>query len=129
MPVRIEVGPRDLAEGRVTVARRDTGEKLTVALEDATSTALDLLAVIQDGLLAQALARREAHTADVSTLEEAMDAGASGFARVPWSAVGPEGEAALNAKTLSVRCLQRADGSIPDASDEEGLVAIVARSY
>ena len=129
VPVRIEVGPRDLAEGRVTVARRDTGEKLTVALEDATSTALDLLAVIQDGLLAQALARREAHTADVSTLEEAMDAGASGFARVPWSAVGPEGEAALNAKTLSVRCLQRADGSIPDASDEEGLVAIVARSY
>ena len=129
VPVRIEVGPRDLAEGRVTLARRDTGEKVTVALEDATATAVGLLDEIQAGLLARALDRREAKTSDVETLDEAMEAGATGFARVPWSAVGPEGEAALNAKTLSVRCLQRTDGSIPDSGDEDDLVAIVARSY
>jgi len=129
VPIRIEVGPRDLAEGKVTLARRDTGEKVTVALEDAATTATSLLDMIQDGLLARALERREAKTADVATLDEAMEAGATGFARLPWSAVGPEGEAALNAKTLSVRCLQRADGSIPDSGDEDDLVAIVARSY
>ena len=129
VPVRIEVGPRDLAEGKVTLARRDTGEKVTVALEDAAATANDLLEVIQTGLLTRALERREAKTSDVTSLDEAMEAGAVGFARLPWSAVGPEGEAALNAKTLSVRCLQRSDGSIPDSGDEDDLIAIVARSY
>ena len=129
VPVRIEVGPRDLAEGKVTLARRDTGEKVTVALESAAATASALLTEIQDGLLVTALARREAKTEDVATLDEAMEAGGTGFARLPWAAVGTEGEAKLNTKTLSVRCLQRADGSIPDSSDEDDLVAIVARSY
>lgn len=129
VPVRVEVGPRDLAEGKVTLARRDSGEKITVALQDAPGTVADLLASIQQGLYGRALARRDERTADVGSLDEAIEAGQSGFARIPWGLVGDEGETILNAKALSVRCLQRADGTVPDSGDEPELVAIVARSY
>jgi prolyl-tRNA synthetase len=48
---------------------------------------------------------------------------------VPWSAVGPDGEAEANGKAITVRCLVRPDGSVPDSEDEPGLFAVLARSY
>jgi prolyl-tRNA synthetase len=48
---------------------------------------------------------------------------------VPWSALGPEGEARLAADGVTVRCLRRGDGTVPDADDEPDLVAVVARAY
>ena len=129
VPVRIEVGPRDLAEGLVTLARRDGVDKAQVPLAGVAPAVSGALEEIQANLLASSIARREERTAEVTTLAEAMEAGTTGFARLAWSAIGPEGEAKLNEKTLSVRCLQRADGSLPDSGDEDGLVAIVARSY
>ena len=65
----------------------------------------------------------------MSTLDDALAATATGWARVPWSAVGVEGEAEANGKAVTVRCLFREDGSMPDADDEPGLIAILARSY
>jgi prolyl-tRNA synthetase len=65
----------------------------------------------------------------VKTFEEAAEAGTSGVARIAGGALGPDGERALLSQGISVRCLQRADGSIPDADDEPDLVAIVARAY
>jgi prolyl-tRNA synthetase len=53
----------------------------------------------------------------------------AGFVRVPWSAIGEDGEARLAEDALTVRVLQRPDGSLPDADDEPDLVALVARSY
>ncbi len=129
VPVRVEIGPRDLAEGLVTLARRDSGEKQTVSIESVAAVLPRILEEIQAELLASSIRRRDAATAEVSTLDEAMEAGRDGFARIPWSAIGEDGEATLNAKTLSVRCLQRPDGSLPESADEEDLVAVVARSY
>src|SRR5205823_4112336 len=43
IPVRVEIGPRDLAEGNVTVVRRDTGEKATVAVAGAAKAVTDAL--------------------------------------------------------------------------------------
>ena len=54
VPVRIEVGPRDLAEGQVTLVRRDTGEKRTVPVGEVEHRVTNLLALIQDELLAGA---------------------------------------------------------------------------
>ena len=45
------------------------------------------------------------------------------------SAVGTDGEAEANGKAVTVRCLVREDGSMPDSDDEAGLIAILARSY
>jgi prolyl-tRNA synthetase len=129
VPVRIEVGPRDLAEGNVTLVRRDSGEKRPVPLDAACDDAVALLGAIQTGLLEEARAMRESRTADVKTLDEAREAAATGFARLPWSAVGAEGEAELATGGITVRCLQTADGGLPRSEDEPGLVAFVARAY
>jgi prolyl-tRNA synthetase len=128
VPVRIEVGPRDLAAGVVTVVRRDTREKTTVPLAGVAAAVADLLPAIQANLHAEATAFRDARVARVATVDEAVEAAATGFARLPWSAVGEDGEARLAAHGITVRCLQREDGSVPDSPDEP-LDALVARAY
>jgi prolyl-tRNA synthetase len=129
VPLRIEVGPRDLAEGNVTLVRRDRPGKETVSIAQAATAVPDLLRAIQQSLYDQALARREANTVTVTTVADALEAAQTGFARVPWDVVGDAGETLLNRSAVSVRCLIRADGSVPESQDEPGLVAIVARSY
>ena len=129
VPVRIEVGPRDLAEGDVTIVRRDSNEKARVAVTGAVARTQELLAEVQAALFEEARARGDALTSDVSSIEEAEEAARSGFARVPWSAVGVEGEQLLAGKGVTVRCLQRTDGSLPRADEDDDLVAFVARAY
>lgn len=128
VPIRVEVGPRDIANDIVTVVRRDTGDKTPVPLKGATAVVSRNLTEIQDALLSEATERRNAHTVEVTTIEDAAEAAKTGFARIAWSKLGPEGETILAGKGVSVRCLQAADGSLPE-SDETDLVAIVARAY
>jgi len=129
VPVRLELGPRDLADGVVTLVDRISGEKGPVALAGiavATAAALD---ASQQALYDGAAARLAAATVDVSTLEEAREASLTGFARVPWSVIGADGEAQLATSAVSIRCLVRADGSLPLSDDEPDLIAVTARSY
>ncbi len=128
VPVRLEVGPRDLAEGNVTLVTRHRREKATVALAAAVGEAMAVLAGVGPALRAEAESARASRTAEVGDLAGAVAAAANGFARVPWSAVGPEGEARLAAGSLGVRCLQRPDGSLAEG-EEDGLVAVVGRAY
>ena len=129
IPVRLEVGPRDLAEGNVTLVRRDTNEKAQVPVDQAVRRVPELLREIQQALFAEALRARDERTVSVQKPDEAVEAATSGFASIPWDAVGTEGEDALNAQGVSVRCLLRADGSLPNSSSEPGLTAYVARAY
>src|SRR5690606_12988732 len=87
VPVRIEIGPRDIVEGQVTVVRRDTGEKRQVPTGEAAATVAALMDEIQAGLLAEATAFRDERTADAATVAETVEACATGFARVPWEVV------------------------------------------
>jgi prolyl-tRNA synthetase len=128
VPLRIEVGPRDLAEGRVTIARRDSGEKIPVALSDVVATVRKMETEIHDALYARAVAHRDERTHNVSSIAEAINAAQEGFARLPWT-VAAAGEAELKTHAITVRCLQREDGSLPDREDEPGLTALVAKSY
>jgi prolyl-tRNA synthetase len=128
-PVRVEVGPRDLAAGNVTVVRRFDGSKTPTALADVVSAVTAALDADQKALYDQALAHRLEHTVDVSTVDDAIAAVATGWARVPWSAVGTAGESRANADGVTVRCLTRADGGVPDSEDEPDLVAYLARAY
>jgi len=129
VPLRVEVGPRDLADGKVTLVRRDTRAKSTERVDGVSSIVPALLETIQTDLFNRALAHRDGLTRDVATIPEALDAAKEGFARLAWDVVAGEGEAELNAQAVSVRCLQRADGSIPASEDEAGLVCVVAKSY
>jgi prolyl-tRNA synthetase len=129
VPVRVEVGPRDLAAGQVTVARRDTGEKTTVSLDAIVSTVMALLNEIQGAMLADAERRRDARITPVETVEDAIRVGNEGFAVIPWRLIGDDGEARLAQEALTVRCLQRPDGTLPESAVEPHLVAVVGRSY
>jgi prolyl-tRNA synthetase len=129
IPVRIEVGPRDLAEGHVTLVRRDTGEKRTVPVGEVEHRVTNLLALIQDELLAGATKRRDERTAVVTTIDEAIEAGQVGFAKLPWDVIKDGGEARLAQDAITVRCLQTEDGALPASEDDPNLVAYVARSY
>ena len=88
VPVRLEVGPRDLADRVVTLVRRITGgeeRKVTVPLDGVVAAVTAELARQQDSLLAEATARRESRTVDVSTLDDARAAAGTGWARIPWA--------------------------------------------
>ncbi|NUR70817.1 MAG: proline--tRNA ligase, partial [Hamadaea sp.] len=129
VPLRIEVGPRDLAAGNVTLARRIDGSKTPLPLGGVVAEVTAALVADQKALYEEALARREANTVEVKTLDEAIEASQTGWARVPWSAVGVDGEAKANESAITVRCLFREDGSAPAAQDEPNLTAILGRSY
>jgi prolyl-tRNA synthetase len=129
IPLRIEVGPRDLAQGTVTLARRIDGSKSPLPLGATVSEVTKALEADQKALFEEALARRENATVDVKTLHEAIEAAQTGWARLPWDAVGVEGEAKANESAITVRCLVRPDGSAPASQSEAGLTAILGRSY
>jgi len=129
VPVRIEVGPRDIAENRVIVVRRVTGERTAVPIDSVVSMVTAALEADQKTLYEEALAEQRRRTADVTSIPEAIEAASTGWARLPWSEVGSEGEAELNAQGITVRCLVRADGGVPDSEDEPDLVAVVGRAY
>jgi prolyl-tRNA synthetase len=128
VPIRIEIGPRDLADGNVTVVRRDTGDKQQVPVAEAWGRASLALAEVQRTLLAEATALRDGRTVEVKTVDEAAEAAQSGWARLPWAAVGEEGETTLATSGVSVRCLQTADGGLPGPDDADTM-AYVARAY
>jgi prolyl-tRNA synthetase len=128
VPVRVEVGPRDVAAGTATLVRRDTGAKDPVALGEITARVGAALDEIQTALHVQALELREKRTEDVDSLEATVDAAQSGFARVGWDVIR-ESEDDLAKGGLSVRCLQRADGDLPASSAERDLIAYVAKAY
>src|ERR1700733_15327055 len=130
VPVRVEIGPRDLAEGHVTVVTRHLREKRTVVLSAVVDEVSAILGRVGPELYAEASAMREGRTADVGTLEEAIEAASGGFARIPMGALGSDGEDRLATQALSIRCLQRPDGSLAEPEDADAdLTAVVGRSY
>src|SRR5699024_4227002 len=129
VPVRIEVGPRDLANGEVTIVRRDRSEKVNVTVDAAVGTAEGLLDTMQDALLEAAEQFRIERSVDVESIDEAREAAATGFARIPWAVRGEEGETALADEAITVRCLQLPDGSVPASEDQPDVLAVVARAY
>ena len=129
VPVRVEVGPRDLASDQVTVVRRDLQEKRAATVGAVKAEVAADLEAAQAALYSEAWARQREHTREVGTIEDAAAAAADGFAVLPWDAIGVAGEAELAGGGFSVRCLQAADGSLAEGEDEAGLMAVVARAY
>jgi prolyl-tRNA synthetase len=100
VPVRVEIGPRDLAAEHVTVARRDTGEKSTLGFDVVAGALGDLLVDIQRALFDDAVAFRDANTHEAATYEELSAAlvDAGGFVTGGWCG-SPECEAKVKADT------------------------------
>ena len=74
VPLRVELGPRDLADGVVTLIRRDATERSTVARADAVRAVVDVIRLIQADLYGRAERDLRAHIVDIATPEEAREA-------------------------------------------------------
>ncbi|MBN1917478.1 MAG: proline--tRNA ligase [Verrucomicrobia bacterium] len=107
VPVRLEIGPKDLEKNQVVLVRRDTGEKTPVNRNLVASRVPAVLDEIQHAVYEKALKFREANTITVDTLDqlvEVMEAGC--FARCHWGGNGTEAEEVIKQKTkATLRCI------------------------
>lgn len=133
VPVRIEVGPKDVAADSVVVVRRDNGEKQSFKSELVGSEIPILLERIQAEMFARAKKFRDEKTKDVDTYESLQEQVKSGFARTLWCD-DEECEKHVSEETkATTRCLLPMDknikGKCPICGKEAKVVAIFARSY
>lgn len=86
VPLRIEIGPRDIENNQCVVVRRDNREKITVSLDELTVRIPELLAEFHKSLFEKALARRSEMTYDAKTLDEIKKIAdtKAGFIRAMW---------------------------------------------
>jgi len=70
IPVRVEVGPKDMERGVCVLVRRDTREKIEVAIENVAEEMAKLLPQIQKDMFERAKAHRDAHMYEATTYEE-----------------------------------------------------------
>ena len=100
VPVRVEIGPRDLDASQVTMARRDGGDKQAVPIEAATAWLTSAMDDIQRAMFDDAVAFRDANTHEAATYEELSAAlvDAGGFVTGGWCG-SPECEAKVKADT------------------------------
>jgi len=95
VPLRLEIGPKDIEKGQVLLARRDTREKLATPLDGLTERVRSLLDDIQQGLFKRALDFRAEHTSTANSWDEFLAAieGRPGFVIARWC-----GDAACEAR-------------------------------
>lgn len=86
VPLRLEVGPRDLENNQCVLVRRDNGEKTAVSLDSLEEAIPQMLTAVHDGLYQKALDRREQMTYDARSLDEMVDIAEHkpGFIRAMW---------------------------------------------
>jgi prolyl-tRNA synthetase len=100
VPLRMEIGPKDLEKSQVVLARRDTREKSFVPMDGLAPHVEHILATIQKALLDRALAFREEHTSQTDSYEEFKQLleGRPGFVIAPWCG-SAQCEAEIKAET------------------------------
>jgi prolyl-tRNA synthetase len=133
VPVRIELGPRELGAGQATLVRRDTRAKSPVPIDGVARAARALLDQLQRNLHAESLADRTEHTFDVTDLDELRQrVGQGGFFRLAWCG-SPACEQAVGEGTgASIRAIVPEEAPAPvclvDGSPATSTV-LVARAY
>lgn len=86
IPVRVEIGPKDMAEGKCVLVRRDTREKIPCALDNVEEEVAKLLKTMQKEMLERARTHRDEHTYVAETMEEfeKFFTEKSGFVKAMW---------------------------------------------
>ena len=86
IPMRIEIGPKDIEANQAVIVRRDNGEKTIVSLDEIETKTAEILDTIQKDMLEKARKHRDAHTTTATTYEEFKDAveNKPGFIKAMW---------------------------------------------
>lgn len=117
VPLRIAIGPKDLANGTVELARRDTLSKEIVALDGLGERVADLLEEIQTSLFNKALKFRDEHITEVNTFEEFKNVleTKTGFISAHWDGTSETEDKIKELTKATIRCIPL------DAKEEEGV--------
>jgi prolyl-tRNA synthetase len=106
-PLRLEIGPKDIEAGKCVLVRRDTREKIEVALEEVESRVVQLLETIQKEMLERARAHRDSHTyvaKDFAEFEKIF-AEKSGFVKAMWCGDRACEDAIKEKLSVTSRCM------------------------
>lgn len=117
IPLRVEIGPRDVRQGRIVLARRDDGKKVAVGDEELLDAVAGALEDIQNSLYARALEFLREHTFSASNYEEFKEYVERGFVKVYWCG-SQECEARIKEETgADIRVIP----FNADSADKEGV--------
>ena len=107
VPIRIAVGPRDLENNKVELARRDTKEKTAISLDGLTETVAALLLEIQSNLLQRATQYRDDHITSVDTWDEFINVldNKTGFVFAHWDGTAATEEKIKDQTKATIRCI------------------------
>jgi len=107
VPIRIAVGPRDLENNQVELARRDTKEKTAISLDGLTETVAALLLEIQSNLLQRATKYRDDHITSVDTWDEFINVldNKTGFVLAHWDGTAETEEKIKDQTKATIRCI------------------------
>lgn len=115
VPIRLAIGNRDMENGTIELARRDTREKTSMAFEGIEQVVLDTLADIQEKIYAKALVFRSENTFEVNTWDEfntKLDIG--GFILAHWDGTSETEDKIKDLTKATIRCIPL------DAKEEAG---------
>ena len=107
VPIRIAVGPRDLENNQVELARRDTKEKTAISLDGLTETVAALLLEMQSNLLQRATKYRDDHITSVDTWDEFINVldNKTGFVLAHWDGTAETEEKIKDQTKATIRCI------------------------
>ncbi len=132
VPVRVEIGPKDIEKGQAVLVRRDTGEKEFVDRKGLPERLRALLEEIQENMLGQALEFREQNTRRAGTYEEFKEIieEKRGFVVAPWDGTEETEQKIKEETKATIRLLpfEREEGK-DLVSGKPGRTAVFARAY
>ena len=117
VPVRLSIGKRDLEKNVVEIARRDTGEVKSVAIEGVADYIENLLTEIQNNLFQKALDYRTEHTTEVDSFEDfkSVIESKGGFVSAHWDGTEETEDKIKELTKATIRCIPN------DAIEEDGV--------
>ncbi|MFK5981422.1 MAG: proline--tRNA ligase, partial [Flavobacteriaceae bacterium] len=123
VPVRLAIGPRDVENGTLELARRDTLTKDTVSRDEVVSIVVDLMDEIQKNLYVKAADYREENTTEVSTYQEFKEIleTKGGFILAHWDGTIETEEQIKKETKATIRCIPL------DAKEEKGTCMVTGK--
>jgi prolyl-tRNA synthetase len=136
VPLRVEIGPRDIAKNSVMLARRDIPGregKTIVPMEGLETTVVEMLTAIQEAIYQKARDFRDRHIHDVTTYAEFKEAVEDGFVRAWWAGDGEDEDRVKDETKATIRCIPLEQpggtGTCVYTGKEATEVAIFGRAY
>lgn len=116
IPMRVEIGPKDIANNQAVIVRRDTREKIVVSLDELEAKVAELIPLMQKEMLERARAHRDAHTYTATTMAEMKEIADTkpGFVKAMWCGEPACEEQIKEEAGLSSRCMPFAQETVSE---------------